>query len=1003
MQKKNITSINAQINMNDNTIHEKEIFISDTYKQVDRLKEDIIDSNLIIKSLRDRLKQFNIQVPENLDVIPEEAIDASTETNFVSKDNPIEDLKQIAENATFGLNTLKDIIKMQKDKIQKLQDILNQDLSKKIEQNNKEIEILTSKSKELNVQLPSDLTKKSEISVLKTNNLPIDKLDILEFDNILKRKSTQINNLQEIIKKQDSQIKQLKPLIDENLPAGIKHKNIEIENLNKTVKDNNKKIEMFVSKLKELNVQLPNELTEQIKIPEPKFGDHSLSTIFELRSEQIKDLNEIIKKQDSQITRLSKELNSILVETAEEKYSQLTSLKQIIEKNNRKIEFFISLFKSNEYLELPKDLVATSKIEDFKLEFDEQGQDVVKFYSDILQRHSSYIDVIKKQNDQINKLKDITSQTIENLYELDTVSSRALSINEVREKMDLQNLTVNAENEKHLTQQLIDNYKLNHLDVIKLENMAKDILNDEEISSAINQFNTDRKKFLKTKIESDNAMYDDWFYNNSFLWSDLIDLVDNKNGMETYDILQKIYKNSDYDTDIFDISEYPLFLFAYLISMSDNYQEYSEIINRMVANNKDLEKIFNALQSIIIIANPELTKDRTYLNEIGCADMKLIDFSLLRKTAQFITTQYFNNIYSNIKSMRDKCRLDEYKNDIKSAKNIDNKISELEEKENEIRKTKLLNEIIKLQYQDTDKSMTLDELINGISYNPAAVYQLKKSDKSLVDTIDDELNKFKYEMNNKINEMKMKQCANIAKNNFIDSGEFNNLKTENKLYQNLISENQNLMTRYSDQDKINDIKGNKMLIDILKKELGLGDIKKRNLFDAIIKYEDYDQHLFNVILNDKVDDQIEDSAGDDLKINNSNINNVYDQNKISNDESFPFEDENNNDKVDKMSKDFIKNHFQDMNQDNSFKLSFSQAMNLQQNKISNDEPFPFEDGNNNNKVDEMSPKQMENPFQDMNLKQDNIAVKRSLFDKINSRQSNNNIPDMNDNDTDKSI
>ena len=43
-----------------------------------------------------------------------------------------------------------------------------------------------------------------------------------------------------------------------------------------------------------------------------------------------------------------------------------------------------------------------------------------------------------------------------------------------------------------------------------------------------------------------------------------------------------------------------------------------------------------------------------------------------------------------------------------------------------------------------------------------------------------------------------------------------------------------------------------------------------------MKYEDYDQHLFNVILNDKVDDQIEESAGDDLKINNNNINNVYD-------------------------------------------------------------------------------------------------------------------------------
>ncbi|MBQ9491246.1 MAG: hypothetical protein IJU86_00505, partial [Firmicutes bacterium] len=118
------------------------------------------------------------------------------------------------------------------------------------------------------------------------------------------------------------------------------------------------------------------------------------------------------------------------------------------------------------------------------------------------------------------------------------------------------------------------------------------------------------------------------------------------------------------------------------------------------------------------------------------------------------------------------------------------------------------------------------------------------------------------------------------------------------------------------------------------------------------------------------------------------------------------------DKVDKMSKDFIKNHFQDMN---SFKLSFSQAMNLQQNKISNDESFPFEDGNNNNKVDEMSQELVENPFQDinndnsfkvefsqvMNLKQNNVDTKQSLLDKVNSAQSNSNIPDINNDADDK--
>ncbi len=952
MQEKKITSTNVD----DNMLRKKEAFISETYKQIIGLREDIINSNLTIEFLRARLKQFGIKVPRALDVISESVIDAFVETNFVSTDNRIEDLEQIAKNATFELNSLKDIIKIQKDKMKQLQDILDQNLSNKIdkiEQNNERIEILNSQLKKLNVQLSDDLTKKSEIPVLKINDLSIGKLETEELDNIIKQKLDQINNLQEIIKKQDNQIKRL---IDKKLPAELKQKNIEIENLNKTVKDNNKKIENLASKLKELNVKLSDDLTNMSKIPGAQLGDYScLNNILKLRSEQINDLKKIIKKQDDQITQLSEKL----MEATEKKYSQLTSLNQIVEKNNRKIDLFANLFKGNKYLELPKDLVATSKIEDFKLEFDEKEQDVVKFYSDILQRHSSYIDVIKKQNDQIHKLKDITSQTIGNLYEYDTISFRALSINEVREKMNLQNLTVNAENEKYLTQQLIDNYKLNPSDVIKLENMAKDILNDEKISSVINQFNTDRKKFFKTKIESDNARYDDWFYNKNFLWSDLIDLIDNKNGMETYDILQKIYKNSDYDTDIFDISEYPLFLFAYLISMSDNYQEYSEIINRMVANNKDLEKIFNALQSIIIIADPDLTKDRTMLNEIGCADQKLIDFSLLCKRAQFITAQYFNNISSNIESMQDKCRLDEYKNDIKSAKNIDNEISELEEKENEIRKAKLLNNIIKLKYKDTEKSITLDELINGISYNSAAVYQLKKSDRNLLNMLDDELNKFKYAMNNKINEANMKQCANIAKNNFINSEEFNNLKTEDKLYQNLISKNQNLMTRYSDQDTINNIEGNKMLINILKKELGLGDIKKRNLFDKIIKNKNCEPDCFNI---DKLGDQISDSEDNNLQINNDNSNGMYNQNKISNDEPFPFEDGNNNNKVDEMSQELVENPFQDINNDNSFKVEFSQVMNLKQN---------------------------------------NVDTKQSLLDKVNSAQSNSNIPDMNNDADDK--
>ncbi len=1053
MQEKKITSTNVD----DNMLRKEEAFISETYKQIIGLREDIINSNLTIEFLRARLKQFGIKVPRALDVISESVIDAFVETNFVSTDNRIEDLEQIAKNATFELNSLKDIIKIQKDKIKQLQDILDQNLSNKIdkiEQNNERIETLSSQLKKLNVQLSDDLTKKSEIQFSEPNNLSIDTLDIQKLGDILKQKSTQINNLQEIIKKQDNQITKLTELINKKLPTEIKqknieienlnkivknnnkkiemlvselkelniqlssdltkkseipapkfgdyspetilkirsdqinnlqeiikkqdnqitqligkelstetqHKNIEIENLNKTVKDNNKKIEMLVSELKELNIQLSSDLTKKSEIPAPKFGDYSPETILKIRSDQINNLQEIIKKQDNQITQLSAELDSIksnLVEQAKEKYSQLTSLKQVVEKNNRKIEFFINLFKSNKYLELPKDLVATSKIEDFKLEFDEKEQDVVKFYSDVLQRYSLYVDVIKKQNDQINKLKDITSQTIENLYECDTISFRALSITEVRETMNLQNLTVNAENEKHLTQQLINNYKLNPSDVIKLENMAKDILNDEKISFVINQFNTDKKKFFKTKIESDNARYDDWFYNKNFLWSDLIDLIDNKNGMETYDILQKIHKNSDYDTDIFDISEYPLFLFAYLISMSDNYQEYSEIINRMVANNKDLEKIFNALQSIIVIADPNLTKDRTMLNEIGCADQKLIDFSSLCKRAQFITAQYFNNISSNIESMQDKCRLDEYKNDIKSAKNIDNEISELEEKENEIRKAKLLNNIIKLKYKDTEKSITLDELINGISYNSAAVYQLKKSDRNLLNMLDDELNKFKYAMNNKINEANMKQCANSAKNNFINSEEFNNLKTEDKLYQNLISENQNLMTRYSDQDKINDIEGNKMLINILKKELGLGDIKKRNLFDKIIKNKNCEPDCFNI---DKLGDQILDSEDNNLQINNDNSNGMYNQNKISNDEPFPFEDGNNNNKVDEMSQELVENPFQDINNDNSFKVEFSQVMNLKQN---------------------------------------NVDTKQSLLDKVNSAQSNSNIPDMNNDADDK--
>ena len=530
--------------------------------------------------------------------------------------------------------------------------------------------------------------------------------------------------------------------------------------------------------------------------------------------------------------------------------------------------------------------------------------------------------------------------------------------------MDFQNLTVSAKNEKYLTQQLINNYNPKSSDVIKFEKMAEDVLNDKEISSVINQFNTDRKKFFKTKIESENLEQDNRLYNKGFLWSDLID---DKDEIEIYNTLKKIYKNTDYDEEIFDISEYALFLFAYLVSMADNYQEYSEIINKMVGDDKYLEKMFNKLQTTIVIADPDLTKARTMLNEIGCADQKLIDFSLFRKRAQFITTAYFNNmnISSEIQSTRDKCYLDRNKNDIKSAKNMDDEISELEKKENEIRKAKLVNKIIELKYKDTDKSVTLDELINGISYNPATVYQLEKSDRSLLNTLDDELSKFKYEINNKINEMKFKKCANSAKNNFIDSKEFNNLKTEYVLYQNLISENQNAMTKYSDQDKINNIKGNKMLINILKEGLALGDIKKCNLFDKIIKNKNCEPDCFNI---DKLGDQISDSEDNDLQINNDNSDEMYNQNKISNDEPFhfnepfPFEDGNNNNKVDEMPRELIKNPFEDMNKDNSFKSEFSQVMNLKQN---------------------------------------NVDTKQSLLDKINSAQSNSNIPDMNNDADDK--
>ena len=55
MQKKNVPSINV----NDNKVREQEVFISNTYKQVEVLKENIINSNSTIKFLRDRLEKFN--------------------------------------------------------------------------------------------------------------------------------------------------------------------------------------------------------------------------------------------------------------------------------------------------------------------------------------------------------------------------------------------------------------------------------------------------------------------------------------------------------------------------------------------------------------------------------------------------------------------------------------------------------------------------------------------------------------------------------------------------------------------------------------------------------------------------------------------------------------------------------------------------------------------------------------------------------------------------------
>ena len=457
----------------------------------------------------------------------------------------------------------------------------------------------------------------------------------------------------------------------------IKCKNLEEENIQK----NNELLEIK----KSMKCSNYNEILKEKEIYEKemkkiknKLNDSLMQLdYYKTQEEELKNLNEIIKKKDFKIKSLENELKTLsnnLDERVQKYGKEIISKDKIIKKQEREIKFKINLNNKN-----IKNLEKDKKSFSLKLLINQNNKDIKEIYEKNPELYQIYIEMKQKG---INSFKNYNDNVLKKLTEVQPLPDNKIIFIEslinllnIGEK-ESKDIIINFANKEFVYNKNLFEIKSNELFIFKtLFNKSKELKSEYEI-----------KQILVSDENLKNKM------KNLFEEYDI-----NKKGFITFNEMKKVIK----ELKLFNIKEEIL---LYTKSELFNKMDYNKLILLIESTYNDenfkqnLEKLNEKLKIFVNLINNSLDSHLSYIKEIleiNIDDKENVSFEVIN-IDKFVKFLNVNNIVldkNNIETLKKIYTIDFNFEDKKyniyiDYKKIINKLKELIKENNDIKKEK---------------------------------------------------------------------------------------------------------------------------------------------------------------------------------------------------------------------------------------------------------------------------------------------------------------------------
>ncbi len=667
--KKEINNLNQNLsNEKKNNTEKRSKLIEENNKKQEELKLKI-----------NQLIQENSELNKKLNFLNNDLAENKEQITLIKNLNEREIAEKIsAYDAQIALlnKELKSKEKMINDSIS-----INEAIKSKNKARDDELKKLRTENNELN-----DRINNYEIKIMQLNNEISEKEKIIN-DSItdkeslgekMGQKEEKIKKLENLNKSQIKEINGLKNELNEkNLKLSLTEKNLtnitssnkkllnEIMNKNNSIKTNESELQTLNSTLNELNIT-NEQLTSQLD---------DLNSKYKTISGEFDTLNNKFKKVNNELS-LAKDNNGKLNIKISTMNNELKLLYEKNEKLNNELSEKEKLFGEN----LGKSEMDAKLLEDYKNKLQNLKKENLELNKNnilINENNQKLKTNIKLTTDEVDQLKNqIQKELLPKIKNYEMHINLLTKENKAKEKM----LNSNKENNTKINMSL--NKNLEELNNLKSEKEQ----NDKEIQNLNKEVNFLKLKILDkdkeiSKLKEEIKNINDDTNNKKDEYNNEINILNNQLSTQQSSNQEHIQKIEELNTKIKKLQNESIKLTEKNTDYMNKILLYKEQINNLTEMNQEL-KIKNSTQQETMMKLTSLSKDDNEAKQNALLSIK----ELNNKINEYLLT--INSKENEIKKLKEenykfKSDINDLNAQLKSKQNIETKISELKEQQNQ--------------------------------------------------------------------------------------------------------------------------------------------------------------------------------------------------------------------------------------------------------------------------------------------------------------------------------